>query len=285
MPNLSVTQPAAIARRPDLSGHRRGFSLVEILVVVGILAVLITLAVVGFKVVGGVSKDKVTQTALENCKSLVNEFELTGGKELLDSGYIAASLATGTAWRWEPADATTGLATDFNNVRMNTPDTIRTSGAVETNPDTRLIRERVLRDETARVLKRLMNNPKNRAAIEAMPADHVMKVRFPNDANLNTLPTVTNGVADYPATANYLIDGVVLLDGYGKPIYFVPPGGLIHVNLGYKDKGDLGDAMNYDAPGRTVRATDRRCFWASPGPDGNLTAGDDNVYSTPVEMR
>lgn len=291
MPTDRPSTPNAAARRPSALG----FSLVEILVVIGVLAVLITLAVVGFKVVGGVSKGKVTATALENCKSLVNEFELTGGKELIDSGFIATNLAVAPAWRWEPVDfAATGLTTDFNNVRMCTPDTKHgNGGAVLPSLDERLIRERLLRDETARVMKRLMNNPKNRAAIEAMPPDHIKKVRFPNDATVNVLPdrkVVPPGSQeeeiDYHAgsTTAVLIDGVVLLDGYGNPIYFVPPGGLINVNVGYTGKGDIGDKTNYDRQ-VLVRAADRRAFWVSPGPDGNLTAGDDNVYSSPVEMK
>lgn len=272
-----------------ISGHAtrfgrspsRGFSLIEILVVVGIIAVLISLAVIGFKVVGGAAKGKVTQTSLESGKNLLAEFETTGDKNLFDDATVG-TLAS-SPFRWEPPLTASGLPTDFANVRMCAPDVDRTSGALLSTAN-RFARERMLRDETARVIRRLMSNPKNRASIEALPADRVMKVKYPDMSRLSVIPTSMGDGADYPASQTGLLDGVNLIDGFGRPIYFIPPGGLIRVNVGYKGNGDIGDPANYDRQA-WVRSADHRPFWASAGPDGNLTAGDDNVYSGPIEMK
>src|SRR4051812_27469565 len=91
---------------------RRGFSLIEILVVVGILAVLISLAVIGFKVVGGAAKDKVTLTGLENAKSLLADFETTGDKDLFDAATVG-QLTSSPAYRWEIPLSGSGLANEF----------------------------------------------------------------------------------------------------------------------------------------------------------------------------
>ena len=257
----------------------RGFSLIEILVVVGILAVLISLAVVGFNVVGGAAKGKVTNVALENCKGLIAEFETTSSlAELLPPATVIA-MHSSPAFRWEAP--LNGQPDDVMNSRIATPDVDRTTGAVQASLDTRAIRDRYLRDETARVIRRLMSVKKNRDSIEATPPDRLTKVKFPDPSA--QLTAATGGGDPEYSTATAVVEGVNLLDGGGKPIYFIPGGGLIHVNVSYKGNGDRGDKMNFDRQ-VTVRGSDRRPFWASAGPDGDLTTGDDNVYSTPVEM-
>lgn len=243
--------PSRLAQRPI---GRRAFSLIEVLVVVGIIAVLVTLAVIGFKVVGGTAKTRVTNNQLENCKGLLNEYELTSTLDTLPSGYSSANTS-----RWQAAP--TGSA---NNALY--------CSVIAPKPTT--LEERYLRDETARTIARLRAVPKNRESIEKMSADRVVKDIFPGspDATLSA----PDGV--YP-TAQNPVDGVVLLDGWGNPIYFVPGGGLTGVNRGYKGSGDPNDKNNYSDQLATITSPDHRPFWVSPGPDGNLTTGDDNIYS------
>ena len=279
------TQHASPLSMPRPAGRARGFSLIEILVVVGILAVLISLAVVGFKVVGGASRGKVTNVALENCTGLLNEYKSGGGtlNDLNNNLPLAGTNSmTVSPNRWNLPYAT-GATVDILGCSITSPDVNYSTGAVETSADNRVIRERYLRDETARVIRELMRNPNNRKSIEGFSPDRMQKVRFP--VSPSQVPAVTNGVAEY-GTGVAIVEGVNLLDGFGHAVYFVPGGGILYVNVGYKGTGDLGDKANYEDQRQVaIRAVDHQPFWASAGPDGDLSAGDDNVYSTAIEMK
>jgi len=65
----------------------------------------------------------------------------------------------------------------------------------------------------------------------------------------------------------------VLADGWGNPIIFVPRGGIT-TNLGKNSSG-----TSYSKPGAIITAPTGRPFWASAGPDGDFSTGDDNIYS------
>jgi hypothetical protein len=80
----------------------------------------------------------------------------------------------------------------------------------------------------------------------------------------------------------------VLLDGWGNPIIFVPSGilgvplntanlnaqGKVIPGSGAMESGTGGSAMPIQA-----KSPDGRPFWASAGPDGDFSLGDDNMYS------
>ena len=251
--------------------RRRAFSLLEILIVVGILTLLAALAVIGFRVVGGASRNRVTITALENAKGLLGAYELTSQVETLLPTSTVKAGADINRW-FKPAS---NLLDDFDvlNCRVITPGTIE-GGAANTSAADRAVRERYLRDETARVIRRLSSVATNRAAIEAMPAGRIVKIRVPIDPK--ETPTASDQ-PEYPTSVD-CFEGVNLLDGDGKPVYFIPGGGLLYVNIGYNGTGDRADVKNYQRP-LPVRSPDQKPFWASPGPDGDLTTGDDNVYS------
>jgi hypothetical protein len=82
----------------------------------------------------------------------------------------------------------------------------------------------------------------------------------------------------------------VLVDGWGNPIIFVP-GGVLGSGAalsagptppaGYPIHGSGAIASNPGSNGLSIqaRSPDGRPFWASAGPDGDFSAGDDNMYS------
>ncbi len=83
----------------------------------------------------------------------------------------------------------------------------------------------------------------------------------------------------------------LLLDGWGNPIIFVPATGL-HVKLlnGKSSYGANDPTQNYiwispeghvTGNGTANPVVDKigKPFWASAGPDGDFTKGDDNIYS------
>jgi prepilin-type N-terminal cleavage/methylation domain-containing protein len=99
---------------------------------------------------------------------------------------------------------------------------------------------------TQQVVRILLLNPKNLSIYNQLP-----KAR-----KLTTL----NGQA---------LSSPLLLDGFGNPILFVPPGGLTGVTTG-------GTAMTVPLQSNQAAPT---YFWASAGSDGNFQQGDDNLYS------
>lgn len=67
---------------------RRGFTLIEILVVVGIIAALIAMLFLGFRYVSRTSRANVTHTMLQNLRSMMTEYTTSGGSiDRLEQGY------------------------------------------------------------------------------------------------------------------------------------------------------------------------------------------------------
>ena len=67
-----------------------------------------------------------------------------------------------------------------------------------------------------------------------------------------------------------------MLDGWKNPIIYVPSGGMTGVFVG----GTPGATSGVKGAYKTVYAIDGRPFWASAGPDGSFSTGDDNMYSS-----
>lgn len=74
---------------------RRAFTMIELLVVMGILIVLVGIGVLGYKHVQRVAAIKATTTRLEMCVSMLNEFELQGSLATIEGPNVYG--ATGSA--------------------------------------------------------------------------------------------------------------------------------------------------------------------------------------------
>ena len=71
----------------------------------------------------------------------------------------------------------------------------------------------------------------------------------------------------------------LMLDGWSNPILFIPPGGLRTTIEGQKKIVTSGGVVNDSpGPGETYPVPGSRAFFASAGPDGDFSQGDDNVY-------
>src|SRR5258706_12580182 len=66
-------------KEPHVRRNRRGFTMIEILVAVGIIATLTALLFLGFKYVGKSSRDNLTHTALQNLRGMLTEYETSVG--------------------------------------------------------------------------------------------------------------------------------------------------------------------------------------------------------------
>jgi prepilin-type N-terminal cleavage/methylation domain-containing protein len=69
-----------------------------------------------------------------------------------------------------------------------------------------------------------------------------------------------------------------LLDAWNNPILLVPDG-YENETGSTEGSGGLTGVTRLGATGQTIRSSDRKPFFASAGPDGNFTTGDDNLYS------
>jgi len=115
-------------------------------------------------------------------------------------------------------------------------------------------------NQTRTIMARLLAIPSNKKVLDSLPADHVW--RTGND--------------------------VVLLDGFGNPIIYVPRRGLTGVNLGKTGENEYPQATKnrtIASPGAKKLSTDDppimlgQPFFASAGEDGDFSKGDDNHYS------
>lgn len=110
---------------------------------------------------------------------------------------------------------------------------------------------------TANVLKQLYAMPRNRQILQALPAEKIVKVFKSKDS------------ADVV---------IVLVDGWGNPMLFVPPGGMMGVRFSDGSVRKVTSVAvvpnNIDPPPAGATA-----FFASAGADGDFGTGDDNVYS------
>lgn len=70
----------------------------------------------------------------------------------------------------------------------------------------------------------------------------------------------------------------LFLDAWGNPIIFVPASGLLvrsSVNKAHPNAYDQADPDTV----LLIQSPDKKPFWASAGPDGDFSSGDDNIYS------
>lgn len=239
--------------------HRRSaFTLLEILVVIGIILVLVGMAVIGFNQLDRNANGKSTRVTLGNLQSLLTEFDAeTGGIDSLGTNGPTPFPYPGGVYYPVPGPpaqsgplgyVATGTAIGVTDVNPGTTD--RTGTAVK---------------NTWYVLAALMKLPKNRDMILKLPPK-----QFLLDSSGN--PYVPGGA---PAG----VQGAVLVDGWKNPIIFVPSTGIMVWVTGQS------------AP-FLIKSKDGRPFFASAGPDGDFSAdnastlpsgrspkADDNLYS------
>jgi prepilin-type N-terminal cleavage/methylation domain-containing protein len=225
--------------------RREGFTLLEMIVTIGIILVLLAIAVVGYRSLDASASKKDTAIALTNLQAMVGELESTAGLTRIEGpGGVYAIKDRIT----RPGN---GTVPNPGDVASGTGETARYGPAVRRTQD---------------VIARLSQVPKNKTAIGQIPGKRLLgRPASPYAADPNKVALDTTG--------KNLPTPPVPVDGWRNPILFVPSGGIEGVNVGAKPDG------TYDAPNQTITAPSNRPFWASAGPDGDFTKGDDNIYS------
>jgi prepilin-type N-terminal cleavage/methylation domain-containing protein len=212
---------------------RRGFTLLEMIVAIGIILILLAIGLIGYRALDASASRKETNSTLANLQATVAELESTAGLTRLegDGGVFGrgARLAN-------PGDVVAGTTAGDQ----------RRYGA-----EVRLTQD---------VIGRLMQVPKNKTAIGQLPSKRLLG---PVDANFST----QTAMVPVPGTTppKKAPNPPIPLDGWRNPILFVPSGGLENVSI--------------EGASQTITSPGNRLFWASAGPDGDFTKGDDNIYS------
>lgn len=209
-------QSRVAIKRPS---PRRGFTLLEMLVAIGIILVLVTIAVLAFQALDRSASQRSTRATLQTAQSMIAAYE-SGGRSVQD----------------EPAVRNGNLPYNVTQWGGGVGD-VRAGGTARRNA--------IL--YATQVIQPLIKMPKNKEALANLP----------------------------PKMTSKSDDGLpFLVDAWGNPMILVPAKGLAGIKLAQKADGTFSPG-----PGQTITSPDYRPFWASAGPDGVFSYGDDNLYS------
>jgi prepilin-type N-terminal cleavage/methylation domain-containing protein len=272
---------------------RRAFTLIELLVVIALLTLLSALVVMAIGHMQTNGKRQQTRLLLQNLQAMFADYDVNR-RVPFGAGDINPNQVSGT------------ITTDLS---LAAPGDVTTSGGDRYGSSTN-----TAVPITRAFMTQLISIPSNATAIGKLPSSSVMTFPGSNvfgsppqwaantpyqlystitytDSNGNTAiyirtlitPDGNGGIAydtNTQAPPNYYywmsaqqipIQGTPLttpvpLDAWGNPIIFVMGGVLSGVNAGGQTN-------------TIVHSPDYHPFFASAGPDGNFSNGDDNMYS------
>jgi len=134
--------------------YRRGFTMIEILVAIGIIATLTALLFLGFKYVSNSSRTNLTHTNLQTLRSMLTEYTTSGGSlDRLEDGYR------------EPPNPATA---DF-------PATLTIKAPSGSVADEMPARNSPAIDQTRVVMNRILAVPSNQKVLDSLPPESVWR--------------------------------------------------------------------------------------------------------------
>jgi prepilin-type N-terminal cleavage/methylation domain-containing protein len=251
----------------SLAPFRPAFTLIELLVVIGIILILIGLFFAGAKIVTAQAKQRDTQTAMETCRTMFENYKQATHLSRYPIGisFGPNALPTATTTTWYTAQEPPPVGAFSSPPSMSSQ----------------------LMQDTAIIMYSIEAIPENQKIITGLPPNKIVTVTV-------IIPTSV-GAGSQSVTVNIPL----LLDGWGNPILFVPGGGLginqpselvwlDGVNVGIiTSVGPITSSSTpYNLGGYPPAAgtpLNNQPFFVSAGPDGDFdnssTQTDDNVYS------
>ena len=250
MSNLQARIQEPVASSQNSSRRsRRGFTLIEMLAVIGVMMILMAMSIIGYQVVERSAAANQTRVTLTNLNAMLSEMDA-------DAGSSALPTYTYTGTNRQTHQTTTGVQPIIGAGVADPSGQAWPIGDVSTSNYPGNYRYGFVVQQTAMKMQTLLRCPNNSKAIADLPSRKFL-----------------------PISTTTPLAAPVLLDGWGNPIIYVPTGGIV-VNV---------ITGNNQAQLVTITSRDNRPFFASAGPDGDFgavnspavtpTAGDDNVYS------
>jgi len=280
-------------RRPP-----KGFTALELLVVIGIILLLVSIVVFGLRHVNATAARHETIAEMNLCSDMLKEYQNVNGMTNIEGNVNSVNSTTPVA---PPAaggqQLTFPIYQDQDPPISNppplsstfiAPSDLAASGSGDFGDRGGQLEPRYIAPVIARtqaIMFVVLHDPKNRKTIAAVPANRILEGPPDTSGKSTLLPG----------------DFTMLLDGWGNPIIYVPKGGMV-VWMNPSSPGGFflirtSGTYQCDPTGKTgisgalplVGASDRP-FFASAGQDGFFTDpvatatsgtdyGSDNLYS------
>ncbi len=248
--------------------RRKAFTLIELLLVIGVLIILIGIAVWALKGAVGSGAGNATKTTLEN---LTNMSEELNRKNKL-AGFEGPP-SENPIYPFQPPPVFGGEIAPAL-VTSDSKNTDRFGPAVR---------------NTAEVMRRLSSIPDNKKNLEKLPSDQTLAVPPSGTSGGGTvvMDGWRNPILFVPATGLHYVassqkDSTASGANYAKGARVIAPKQSSPANYPMVYWTAM-TSTNSGPPGpdwfEGIRSPDGRAFWASAGPDGNFIQGDDNFYS------
>jgi prepilin-type N-terminal cleavage/methylation domain-containing protein len=264
-------QPATSNQHP--ATRHSGFTIIELLVVIGIILILIGLFFAGAKVVTSQARERDTKNMLETCKTMFENYRQATKLARYPVGISfgpSGTVSTTTNWYTAQEPAIGSATSDALGLSNN--------GPMPASPS------QILTD-TVLIYSAIESLPQNQTIIANLPANKKINIQLAAGTTVS-LP----------------------LDGWGNPILFVPGGGLgvNPTSLVWLDGANAGivtstglitpSSSPYNLgsyPPAVGTPSSNQPFFVSAGPDGDLSNAhgwtspnpvtssmtDDNIYS------